>query len=45
MDDRTHNMALYLIGLALLQNNGKKFVNREIDEAVEELQKELNLKN
>ncbi|MYL53308.1 hypothetical protein GLW08_08145 [Pontibacillus yanchengensis] len=45
MEDRTHNLALYLIGLALLQKNGKKYVHREIDQAVEELQKDLNLKN
>ena len=37
-------LATYLIGLALLEANGKTFVSREIREVIEELKQELNLK-
>jgi hypothetical protein len=38
-------LATYLIGLALLQQNQRTHVNREIAEVVAKLQTEFNLKN
>lgn len=39
----TQSKALYLIALALLQNNGTTYVNREITDALEAIQKELRI--
>ncbi|WP_338452320.1 hypothetical protein R4Z09_10805 [Niallia oryzisoli] len=43
--DRSNVLAVYLVGLAILQQNGKTYVNREIEIAMKELQKELKLVN
>lgn len=36
-------LAIYLMALAILQGNGKTYVNHEIMVALERLQKEFNL--
>jgi hypothetical protein len=41
MEGQTY--ALYLIALAILQQNDKTFVNREISDVLERLQQELDL--
>ncbi|WP_428909057.1 hypothetical protein [Niallia sp. Krafla_26] len=43
--DRANILAIYLVGLAILQGNGKTYVHREIETAMKEIQKEMNLKN
>lgn len=36
-------LATYLLALAILQGNGRTYVNHEIMDALERLQKEFNL--
>lgn len=43
--EKSNVLAVYLVGLAILQHNGKTYVNREIETTMKEIQKELNLKN
>lgn len=43
-NNRIGSLALYLIGLAILENNGETYVNKEIREAIKEIKQELELK-
>ncbi|WP_282434261.1 hypothetical protein [Bacillus sp. DNRA2] len=44
MDTDKIALALYFVGLAIVQKTGIKYVNREIEIAINALQKQLNLK-
>lgn len=44
MKDNTDALTNYLIGLALLEANGKTFVNREIREVISKIEEELDIK-
>ena len=41
--DKVGSLALYLIGLAILEKNGQTYVSKEIREAIKELKQELEL--
>lgn len=40
-ENRAEALSLYLVGLAILQGNGKTYVNYEISEVMEAIKKEL----
>jgi hypothetical protein len=44
MDGRAEALASYLVGLAILEQTGNTYVQREIRAVLEEIQKELKLK-
>jgi len=39
-----NTLALYLMALAIIESNGKTYVSREIREAMEQIQRELDIK-
>lgn len=43
MENETHTLAIYLIALAILQGNGKTYVNHEITDVLERMKIELGL--
>lgn len=44
MDGNTSALATYLVALAILEQNGKTFVSREIRDAIDQLKIELGLR-